>query len=48
MLGWDLWNEPDNPADVYKAVERKDKTERVGELLPQVFQWARSVDPISR
>lgn len=46
VLGWDLWNEPDNPADAYKDVERKDKTERVGELLPQVFQWARSVDPI--
>lgn len=46
VLGWDLWNEPDNPADVYKKVERKDKIERVGELLPQVFQWARSVDPV--
>lgn len=46
VLGWDLWNEPDNPADVYKNVERKDKIERVGELLPQVFQWARSVDPV--
>lgn len=46
VLGWDLWNEPDNPAEVYKNVERKDKIERVGELLPQVFQWARSVDPV--
>ena len=46
VLGWDLWNEPDNPADVYEAVERRDKIERVGELLPQVFQWARAVDPI--
>lgn len=46
VLGWDLWNEPDNPADAYKKVERKDKVERVAELLPQVFQWARSVDPI--
>jgi hypothetical protein len=44
-LGWDLWNEPDNPARVYQKVERKDKQERVAELLPQVFRWARSVDP---
>lgn len=46
VLGWDLWNEPDNPADVYRAVERRDKVERVAELLPQVFGWARSVDPV--
>ncbi|CAM4234409.1 Endo-beta-mannanase [Mycobacterium basiliense] len=45
VLGWDLWNEPDNPAKVYRKVERKDKLERVAELLPQVFRWARTVDP---
>jgi hypothetical protein len=45
VLGWDLWNEPDNPARVYQKVERKDKQQLVAELLPQVFQWARSVDP---
>jgi hypothetical protein len=45
VLGWDLWNEPDNPSRVYRSVERKDKLQLVGELLPQVFQWARSVDP---
>jgi hypothetical protein len=45
VLGWDLWNEPDNPARVYRRVERKDKLDRVAELLPQVFRWARSVDP---
>ncbi|OSC43236.1 cellulase family glycosylhydrolase [Mycobacterium decipiens] len=45
VLGWDLWNEPDNPARVYRKVERKDKLERVAELLPQVFRWARAVDP---
>lgn len=45
ILGWDLWNEPDNPARVYRKVERRDKLERVAELLPQVFQWARLVDP---
>ncbi|PRC45654.1 1,4-beta-xylanase, partial [Mycobacterium sp. ITM-2017-0098] len=46
VLGWDLWNEPDNPADAYRTVERKDKIALVADLLPQVFQWARSVDPI--
>ncbi len=45
VLGWDLWNEPDNPARVYAKVERRDKLERVAELLPQVFRWARAVDP---
>ena len=45
ILGWDMWNEPDNPARVYQKVERKDKLERVAELLPQVFRWARAVDP---
>ncbi|HWF29262.1 MAG TPA: cellulase family glycosylhydrolase [Mycobacterium sp.] len=45
VLGWDLWNEPDNPAKVYSKVERKDKQERVAELLPQVFLWARSAEP---
>ncbi|OIN78203.1 cellulase family glycosylhydrolase [Mycobacterium malmoense] len=45
VLGWDLWNEPDNPARVYAKVERKDKLERVADLLPQVFRWARAVDP---
>jgi hypothetical protein len=46
VLGWDLWNEPDNPARVYRTVERKDKQELVAALLPQVFQWARSVGPV--
>jgi hypothetical protein len=44
VLGWDLWNEPDNPADQYRAVERRDKLQLVAELLPQVFRWARSVN----
>lgn len=45
ILGWDLWNEPDNPADAYASVQRTGKLDRVAELLPQVFAWARSVDP---
>ena len=46
VLGWDLWNEPDNPAQVYRKVERQDKLELVAALLPQVFQWARAVNPV--
>ncbi|AGZ52781.1 hypothetical protein MKANGN_03570 [Mycobacterium kansasii] len=45
VLGWDLWNEPDNPARVYRKVERSDKLALVADLLPQVFRWARAVDP---
>lgn len=45
VLGWDLWNEPDNPAHVYRKVERQDKLDRVADLLSLVFGWARSVDP---
>ncbi len=45
ILGWDLWNEPDNPAREYRSVERSDKIELVANLLPQVFGWARSVNP---
>lgn len=46
VLGWDLWNEPDNPAKQYRKVERKDKIDAVGGLLPQVFGWARSVNAV--
>lgn len=46
VLGWDLWNEPDNPAANYREVERQDKVALVEELLPQVFSWARSVNPV--
>jgi hypothetical protein len=46
ILGWDLWNEPDNPATEYRRVERKDKQQLVAALLPHVFGWARSVDPV--
>ena len=45
VLGWDVWNEPDNPAREYRKFERKDKQQVVAALLPQVFDWARSVDP---
>jgi hypothetical protein len=46
VLGWDLWNEPDNPSRMYEQVERKDKQECVANMLSQVFSWARSVDAV--
>jgi hypothetical protein len=45
VLGWDVWNEPDNRGgDV--ARDEAAKVARVEELLPQVFAWARSVHPV--
>jgi hypothetical protein len=44
VLGWDVWNEPDNKGGD-KAEDLPAKVKRVGELLPQVFAWARSVHP---
>jgi hypothetical protein len=47
ILAWDVWNEPDNDGGGnYAAEEPKDKFERVAELLPHVFAWARSQSPI--
>jgi hypothetical protein len=44
ILGWDVWNEPDN-----KGGDREEdvaaKVRRVNELLPKVFAWAREVHP---
>jgi hypothetical protein len=45
ILGWDLWNEPDNPARVYRTVESPNKLALVAALLAQVFGWARQVNP---
>lgn len=45
ILGWDVWNEPDNPAPQYPH-QPKEKAALVAKLLPQVFEWARSVDPV--
>lgn len=41
ILGWDLWNEPDNPNGAYAKEELASKAEIVTDLLPHVFQWAR-------
>jgi hypothetical protein len=43
IIGWDLWNEPDNPADQYKGQDGKEPLVRA--LLAQAFVWARAVDP---
>jgi hypothetical protein len=48
VLGWDLWNEPDNDgggSNTRAPAAVKSKTDRIAELLPQVFAWARSVHP---
>ncbi|WP_293880988.1 cellulase family glycosylhydrolase [Sphingomonas sp.] len=43
ILGWDVWNEPDNGADQYKGQEGKEPLVRA--LLAQVFTWARDANP---
>ncbi len=46
ILAWDLWNEPDNTnGPEYHWMEPAGKVARIEQLLPQVFAWARSVDP---
>ena len=43
ILAWDVWNEPDNPAEQYGP--QPHKTERVDHLLPLAFAWARAEHP---
>ena len=43
ILGWDVWNEPDNTNDgSYASLEPRNKVELVLKLLPDVFEWARA------
>jgi hypothetical protein len=44
ILGWDVWNEPDNRGGDSEADEAA-KVRRVDELLPRAFAWARSAHP---
>src|SRR6201996_2850075 len=44
ILGWDIWNEPDNRGGD-KIEDVASKVQRVNELLPKAFAWARSVHP---
>lgn len=46
ILGWDVWNEPDNmTGPSYEDVEISNKRELVYNLLDQAFDWARSANP---
>jgi hypothetical protein len=46
VLGWDIWNEPDNTNDSsYGKLEPKNKVQLVLALLPQAFSWARDAQP---
>ena len=43
ILGWDVWNEPDNPnTSSYGQLEPANKVDLVRALLPKVFEWARA------
>ncbi|MBB5330310.1 cellulase family glycosylhydrolase [Tunturiibacter gelidoferens] len=44
ILGWDIWNEPDNKGGD-QTQDLSAKVKRVNELLPKTFQWARSAHP---
>lgn len=44
ILGWDVWNEPDNTNGSAQQ-DPKNKRDLVTGLLPQVFEWARSMKP---
>lgn len=46
VLGWDVWNEPDNDTGPsYRAVELPDKIEYVLPLLKKTFVWVRAANP---
>ena len=46
ILGWDIWNEPDNmTGPSYEKVELPNKVDYVLPLLKKSFVWARSVNP---
>lgn len=46
VLGWDVWNEPDNTNNSsYGRFEPYNKVELVYHLLQKVFVWARSANP---
>lgn len=46
VLGWDVWNEPENMNnEYYRKMEPQNKPQIVEMLLKKVFEWARSVNP---
>lgn len=45
VLGWDLFNEPDNPNLPYRDRELPDKAEKALMLLRKAYTWAREAGP---
>ena len=46
ILGWDLWNEPDNEGGTaYPKTDARNKNRLIATLLPQVYAWARAQNP---
>ncbi len=47
ILAWDVWNEPDNTNNSsYGKMEPLNKVKQIEKLLPMVFKWAKSINPI--
>src|SRR5665213_2403912 len=44
VLGWDIWNEPDNKGGD-RVEDEAAKVKRADELLPKAFAWARAMHP---
>lgn len=46
VLGWDVWNEPDNDTSIsYRHVDLPNKVNYVLPLLAKAFVWTRSANP---
>ncbi len=45
ILAWDVWNEPDNSGGGNYGNNLPNKVALMDAMLPQVFEWARSVGP---
>ena len=45
ILGWDVWNEPDNTNGSSYPDTSQARYDQVATLLPRVFEWARSANP---
>ena len=45
ILGWDVWNEPDNNNGNSYPDNSQARFDQVAALLPRVFEWARSAGP---
>ncbi len=45
ILGWDIWNEPDNGDRARFPAEPVNKTKLIEAMLPKAFAWARAAHP---